>query len=181
MISELLRAMEAGQATSIQGICATTCYQTGACAHPKGRTSPPFKTSRSASPPIHWPSQEEKMPPDAITIAGYTVTSFQLVCLGAFLLGVAALLLAFALERRTAIRRSDVTDNFTIELARIAQALDRIADQGSYRIVRRAAEDAARASNAAPIEAKEPQPLAVQEPPPPPPPERRIACSIFGH
>ena len=133
------------------------------------------------------------MPSDTITIAGQTITSFQLVCLGAFLLGVAALLLAFALERKTALRSSAVTDDLTNELARIAQALDRIAEQGSYRIVRSAAEDAARARavNATAVKAEEARAARAAEVPAaaprevevvqePPPPQRRIAYSIFG-
>jgi hypothetical protein len=133
------------------------------------------------------------MPSDFFRIAGHTITSFELLCLGAFLLGVAALLLAFALERKTALRRSVVTDDLTNELARVAQALDRIAEQGSYRIVRSAAEDAARAraANAAAVEGKEAEaarapnaPAAANTEanvvPEPPPPQRRIAYSIFG-
>jgi hypothetical protein len=118
------------------------------------------------------------MPSDVITLAGHTITSFQLICLAAFLLGVAALLLAFALERKTVIRRSEMTDSLTIELARISQALERIADQGSYRIVRRAAEDAARNAPARP-EAPVSVPKEAQETPPPPPP-RRVMYSMFG-
>jgi hypothetical protein len=120
------------------------------------------------------PSREEEMLSDSITFAGHTITQFQLLGLGALLLGVAAFLMAFARERKTSLKRSDVTNELIIEMSRIAQALERIADQGASQMMRRAAQDAARASTAASA-AKEAE--AAQQPLPAP---RRIAYSMFG-
>jgi hypothetical protein len=120
------------------------------------------------------PSREEEMLSDSITFAGHAITQFQLLGLGALLLGVAAFLMAFARERKTSLKRSDVTNELIIEMSRIAQALERIADQGASQMMRRAAQDAARASTAASA-AKEAE--AAQQPPPAP---RRIAYSMFG-
>ena len=111
---------------------------------------------------------------DSITFAGHSIATFQLLGLGALLLGVAAMLLAFARGRRTTLKRSEVTEDLTAEMGRIAEALERIADQGASRMMRRAAQDAARASSAAAV-AKEAEP--VPETPPAP---RRVAYSMFG-
>jgi hypothetical protein len=107
------------------------------------------------------PSREEEMLSDSITFAGHTITQFQLLGLGALLLGVAAFLMAFARERKTSLKRSDVTNELIIEMSRIAQALERIADQGASQMMRRAAKEAE----------------AAQQPLPAP---RRIAYSMFG-
>jgi hypothetical protein len=60
-----------------------------------------------------------------ITLAGYTITTFQLLLAGGLLLGAAALLLAFARGKRIALQRSVVTDEIAIQLARIGDALER--------------------------------------------------------
>lgn len=73
-----------------------------------------------------------------ITIAGHTFTSLQFLGVGALLLGIAALLLAFSRERRTTLKRSIVTDELSIHMGRIADALDRIANQASDRASYRA-------------------------------------------
>ena len=73
-----------------------------------------------------------------ITIAGHTFTSLQFLGVGALLLGVAALLLAFSRERRTTLKRSIVTDELAIHMSRIADALDRIGNQQSERASDRA-------------------------------------------
>jgi hypothetical protein len=54
------------------------------------------------------------------------VTSFQLLVAGAILLGVASLMQALARERRISIKRSVVSDELAIHLARIADALEHI-------------------------------------------------------
>ncbi len=55
------------------------------------------------------------------------LSSFQLLIAGGLLLGVAAFMLALSRERRVSIRRSVVSDELAIHLARIGDALDRIA------------------------------------------------------
>ncbi|HEY1422845.1 MAG TPA: hypothetical protein VGF20_05290 [Candidatus Acidoferrum sp.] len=71
-----------------------------------------------------------------ISIAGHTITGLQFLGVGALLLGVAALLLAFTRERRTTLKRSIVTDELAIHMGRIADALDRIANQPADRAFR---------------------------------------------
>jgi hypothetical protein len=66
-----------------------------------------------------------------ITFAGHTITGLQFLGVGALLLGIAVLLLAFSRERRTALKRSIVTDELAIHMGRIADALDRIANHSS--------------------------------------------------
>ena len=97
------------------------------------------------------PSREDGMLSDTgITIAGHTITSLQFLGAGALLLGVAALLLAFTRERRTSLKRSTVTDELAIHLGRIADALDRIANQPSERAMWRASRQRAEASPSRP-------------------------------
>jgi hypothetical protein len=122
------------------------------------------------------PSREEEMLSDSITFAGHSITTFQMLGLGALLLGVAAMLLAFARGRRTTLRRSEVTEGLTAEMARIAEALERIADQGASRMMRRAAQDAASATSASAAPAAK----GVEPVPETPPAPRRIAYSMFG-
>jgi len=57
------------------------------------------------------------------------LTAFQLLVAGALLLGVAAFLMALGRERRVSLKRSVVTDELAIHLGRIADSLDRIANQ----------------------------------------------------
>lgn len=73
-----------------------------------------------------------------IHIAGHAITGLQFLGVGALLLAIAALLLAFSRERRTTLKRSMVTDELSIHLGRIADALDRIANQPSERSAWRA-------------------------------------------
>jgi hypothetical protein len=68
-----------------------------------------------------------------ITLAGHSVTMFQLLLAGGLLLGVAALLLAMARRKRVAIHRSVVTDEIAIHLSRIADAVDRLANETAAR------------------------------------------------
>ncbi|HEY6129654.1 MAG TPA: hypothetical protein VIW23_15895 [Candidatus Acidoferrum sp.] len=68
-----------------------------------------------------------------ISLAGHTITTMQLLGVGALLLGVAAFLLAFARERSTTLKRSEVTDELAIHMGRIADMLERIANQPSER------------------------------------------------
>jgi hypothetical protein len=64
-----------------------------------------------------------------ITFAGYTISTFQLLLAGGLLLGTAALLLVFARGKRIALQRSVVTDEFAILLSRIADAVERQAQE----------------------------------------------------
>ncbi len=61
------------------------------------------------------------------------ITAFQFLVAGALLLGVAAILMALARENRIALKRSDVSDELAIHLGRIADALDRLANQSRER------------------------------------------------
>jgi septal ring factor EnvC (AmiA/AmiB activator) len=69
-----------------------------------------------------------------------------------------------------------VTNDLTIEMSRIAQALERIADQGASRMMNRAAEEAATARASAASAAAENEHPRQETPPAP----RRIAYSMFG-
>jgi hypothetical protein len=72
----------------------------------------------------------------ALAVPGMTlsnITAFQLLIAGAMLLGVAAFLLALSRERRISMKRSVVTDELAAHTARIAEALERIADQANER------------------------------------------------
>jgi hypothetical protein len=57
------------------------------------------------------------------------MTAFQFLIAGALLLGVAAFLLALSREHRISLKRSVVSDELAMHLGRIADALDRIANQ----------------------------------------------------
>jgi hypothetical protein len=104
-----------------------------------------------------------------INIAGHTITGLQFLGVGALLLGIAALLLAFSRERRTTLKRSIVTDEFSIHLGRIADALDRIANQRSDRAIWR--ESRTRAE-LAPPRLEEPAETALDG--------HRVSYSMFG-
>jgi hypothetical protein len=72
----------------------------------------------------------------ALAFPGLTlsnVTGFQLLVAGGLLLGVAAFLLALSRERRVSVKRSVVTDELTVHTGRIAEALERIANQANER------------------------------------------------
>jgi hypothetical protein len=64
-----------------------------------------------------------------ITLAGHTITMFQLLLAGGVLLGAAALLLALAHGKRIALQRSVVTDEMAIQLGRIADSLEHLANE----------------------------------------------------
>jgi hypothetical protein len=82
-----------------------------------------------------------------ITFAGHTITIMQLLSVGGLLLAVAAALLALARGRRVALQRSVVTDSITIDLGRIAAALEQIAAEAT---ARRLTEEKQKASIAPP-------------------------------
>lgn len=110
-----------------------------------------------------------------ISLAGHTITTMELLGVGALLLGVAAFLLAFARERNTTLKRSVVTDELAIHMGRIADMLERIANQPSERrAFRRVARD-----NTATV-----PPLDSDGTIAPSDPERRepfhVAYSMFG-
>ncbi len=68
----------------------------------------------------------------ALAFPGMTlsnITGFQLLVAGGLLLGVAAFLLALSRERRVSVKRSVVTDELAVHTGRIADALERIANQ----------------------------------------------------
>ena len=56
-------------------------------------------------------------------------SAFQLLVAGALLLGTATLLLALSRERRVSVKRSAATDELAVHMVRIAEALERIANQ----------------------------------------------------
>jgi len=72
----------------------------------------------------------------ALAFPGMTlsnITGFQLLLAGGLLLGVAAFLLALSRERRVSLKRSVVTDELAVHTGRIADALERIANQANER------------------------------------------------
>ena len=60
-------------------------------------------------------------------------SAFQLLVAGALLLGIATLLLALSRERRVSVKRSAATDELAVHMVRIADALERIANQTTER------------------------------------------------
>ena len=60
-------------------------------------------------------------------------SAFQLLVAGALLLGIATLLLALSRERRVSVKRSAATDELAVHMVRIAEALERIANQTTER------------------------------------------------
>ena len=64
-----------------------------------------------------------------IRIAGHFVTSVEFLAVAALLLAVAAILIGYRRELRTTIKPSVATDQLTGNLARIADALERIASR----------------------------------------------------
>jgi hypothetical protein len=73
----------------------------------------------------------------SLTIAGHTfaISNLQILIAAALLLGLAALLLAFSRSRRVIVKRSVATDELFAQLGRIAEALERIANQTPDRII----------------------------------------------
>lgn len=96
----------------------------------------------------------------SITLAGHTVTVVQLLGIAALLLATAAFLMAIGRQRRLALKKSAVTEDFQFQFERIAQALERLADQGASRLMQDAAQRVAR--NAA--ESPKRPPAAEEEP-----------------
>ena len=82
----------------------------------------------------------------SITLAGHTVTAVQLLGIAALLLATAAFLLAIGRQRRLALKKSAVTDEFAFQIERVAQALERLADQGASRLMQEAAQRSARST-----------------------------------
>ncbi|HET9803275.1 MAG TPA: hypothetical protein VFP96_08565 [Candidatus Acidoferrum sp.] len=70
-----------------------------------------------------------------ITLFGHTITTMQLLLVGAGLL-CAGLLLALLRAKHVALRRSIVTDEFAIQLGRIATAVEQLAGEAAARRVR---------------------------------------------
>jgi hypothetical protein len=66
-----------------------------------------------------------------ITLTNFS--AFQLLVAGALLLGIAALLLALSRERRVSVKRTAVTDEMAVQMVRIAEALERIANHMTER------------------------------------------------
>jgi len=56
------------------------------------------------------------------------ITAFQLLIAGALLLGLAAFMLALSRERRVSVKPSAVTEELATHTARIANALENLAD-----------------------------------------------------
>jgi hypothetical protein len=108
----------------------------------------------------------------SITLAGHTVTAVQLLGVAALLLATAAFLLAIGRERRLALKKSAVTEDFQFQFERIAQALERLADQGASRLMQDAAQRVAR--NAADNPKRTPAAEEEQSRP------GRIAYSMLG-
>jgi hypothetical protein len=71
------------------------------------------------------------------------ISSLQVLATGALLISVAALLLALSQKkRRVVLARSAVTDELGLQLARIADALERPANQRADRIIAAASHSA---------------------------------------
>ena len=70
-----------------------------------------------------------------ITFFGHTITTMQLLLIGAGLL-CAGLLLALLRARQVALRRSVVTEEIAIQLGRIAAAVEQLAGEAAARRVR---------------------------------------------
>jgi len=98
--------------------------------------TPPSDSKALAYRPAKSLKKEDIMLNAALAFPGLAlsnVTAFQLLIAGGLLLGVAAFLLALSRERRVAMKRSVVTDELTVHTGRIAEALERIANQANER------------------------------------------------
>jgi len=109
------------------------------------------------------------IPDTGISFAGLTITTLQLLGLGGLFLAIAAFLLAFSRERRMALKRSIVTDELAIQLGRIADSLEHMANQASDRAMWKASRHRAEASR-----------NRIQEPEVASPETHRVAFSMFG-
>jgi len=108
----------------------------------------------------------------SFSIAGhtFTISTYELLIAAGVLLGIAAVLLAFGRNRGVVVKRSVATDELFMQLGRIADALERLANQSSDRII---------AERSQRMEAAAPPPLT------PPPPQvnedkHTVAYSMFG-
>jgi len=107
-----------------------------------------------------------------IQIAGHVVTSLQLLITGALLLCAAAILMGYRRDLKATLRQSAVTDRLAEDLGRIANALERIADQPAAAAIPEAARRSA-AKIGTPVEpASEAEPASEEA--------HRVAYSIFG-
>jgi len=98
--------------------------------------TPPSDSKALAYRPAKSLKKEDIMLNAALAFPGMAlsnVTAFQLLIAGGLLLGVAAFLLALSRERRVSMKRSVVTDELTVHTGRIAEALERIANQVNER------------------------------------------------
>jgi len=102
-----------------------------------------------------------------ITVAGHAVSTFQILTTGALLLCAAALLLAYRRELKLAVRRSPATDDLYDQLVRIANALERIANQGADSAIAEATRRAERNASRQPDAKRAPE-------------EHHVAYSMFG-
>ena len=104
-----------------------------------------------------------------INAAGHFVSAFQLLTVGALLLCAAAILLAYRRELKLSVRRSTTTDELYDQLVRIANALERIANQPSDSLIAAASHKVDRPA----VEAPEPRAERSGE-------QHHVAYSMFG-
>jgi hypothetical protein len=78
------------------------------------------------------------------SVGGHTIqlSSFYLLLAGMLLLAIAGFLLGLSRGRRVLLQRSDLTDELTTQLWRIANALERNADQSPDRLIAEASREA---------------------------------------
>jgi hypothetical protein len=78
------------------------------------------------------PSREDEVP--IFSLWGHTVyfSGFELLLVGAILLGVAGFLLGLSRGRRVVLQRSAPTDELAVQLKRIANTLERIANHSDH-------------------------------------------------
>lgn len=107
-----------------------------------------------------------------INIAGHIVTSFQLLITGALLLCAAAMMMGYRRDLKATLGPSKVTDRLAEELGRIANALERIANQPADGAIREAARKSA-VKMGAPVEETPVSEPASED-------AHRVAYSIFG-
>jgi len=108
-----------------------------------------------------------------INIAGHLVTSFQLLVTGALLLCAAAILMGFRRDLKATLGQSAMTDRLAEDLARIANALERIANRPADLAIHEAARRSA-SRMGAPVEKTPPVSEPANEE------AHRVAYSIFG-
>ena len=119
----------------------------------------------------------------SISIAGHTITTFQLLVTGALLLCAAAILLAYRRELKLSVRPSATTDEIFDQLVRIANAVERLASQASDSAIAEASRRAERASRErATVQEPHQEPVkAAQGAAPEQEPEQHhVAYSMFG-